>query len=115
MENQPEKNLKLFYSIGEVAKMFNVPDTLLRYWEKVFPSIKPRKAGRNIRQYTQEDIENIRIIYHLVKEKGMTLAGAKEALKKNKKGTVQTAEVIARLKSIREELVNMRKELEYVN
>ena len=72
------------------------------------------KAGRGIRQYQKEDIENLRIVYHLVKEKGMTLAGAKQALKKNKTGTIQTFEVIERLKNIREELVKMRKELDYV-
>lgn len=106
------KDLKLFYSIGEVAEMFDVPETLLRYWEKVFPMIAPQKAGRGIRQYRKEDIEQIRIIYHLVKEKGMTLSGAKEALKKNKTGVAQTAEVVSRLESIRKELVNMRKELD---
>ena len=110
-----EKELKLYYSISEVAEMFGVPESLLRYWEKMFPeNITPKKAGRGIRQYRKEDIEDIRIIYHLVKEKGMTLAGAKQPLKKNKTGTVQSTEVIARLKSIREELVNMRKELDYV-
>lgn len=111
MAYNSQKELKLFYSIGEVAEMFDVPESLLRYWEKVFPSISPKKAGRGIRQYKKEDIENIRIIYHLVKEKGMTLAGAKAVLQKNKTGVVQSAEVIDRLKSIREELVKMRDEL----
>lgn len=115
MPYKADKELKLYYSISEVANMFNVPESLLRYWEKMFPdSIAPQKAGRGIRQYRKEDIENIRIIYHLVKEKGMTLAGAKQTLKKNKTGTVQSTEVIDRLKSIREELVKMRKELDYV-
>lgn len=113
MVYNPDKELKLFYSISEVAEMFNVPESLLRYWEKEFPDqITPNKAGRNIRQYRKEDIDNIRIIYHLVKEKGMTLAGARQTLKGNKSGAVQTAEVVTRLKSIREELVKMRKELE---
>ncbi len=115
MSYNPDKELKLYYSISEVAEMFGVPESLLRYWEKMFPeNITPKKAGRGVRQYRKEDIEDIRIIYHLVKEKGMTLAGAKQTLKKNKTGTVQSSEVIARLKSIREELVNMRKELDYV-
>ena len=109
-----DKELKLYHSIREVSEMFDVPESLLRYWEKMFPeSIAPQKAGRGIRQYRKEDIENIRIIYHLVKEKGMTLAGTRQALKKNKTGTVQSAEVIERLKSIREELVNMKKELDF--
>jgi len=115
MAYNPDKELKLYYSISEVAEMFDVPETLLRYWEKMFPEhLTPRKAGRGIRQYQKEDIENLRIVYHLVKEKGMTLAGAKQALKKNKTGTIQTFEVIERLKNIREELVKIRKELDYV-
>lgn len=115
MAYNPDKELKLYYSIGEVAEMFNVPETLLRYWEKMFPeAITPKKAGRGIRQYRKEDIENIHVIHHLVKEKGMTLAGAKQALKGNKKGTIQIAEVVNRLKALREELVKMRKELDYV-
>ncbi|MBQ4525130.1 MAG: MerR family transcriptional regulator [Bacteroidaceae bacterium] len=110
-----DKELKLYYSIGEVAEMFDLPESLLRYWEKMFPeSITPNKAGRGIRQYRKEDIENIRIIHHLVKEKGMTLAGTRQALKKNKTGTVQSAEVVNRLRAIREELVKMKRELDYV-
>ena len=109
------KELKLYYSIGEVAEMFDLPESLLRYWEKMFPeSITPNKAGRGIRQYRKEDIENIRIIHHLVKEKGMTLAGTRQVLKKNKTGTVQSAEVVNRLRAIREELVKMKRELDYV-
>lgn len=110
-----DKEQKLYYSIKEVAEMFNLTETLLRYWEKMFPEdITPNKAGRGIRQYRKEDIESIRIIHHLVKEKGMTLAGTRQILKKNKTGTVQSAEVINRLKAIREELVKMKKELDYV-
>ena len=115
MAYNTEKELKLYYSIGEVAEMFDVPESLLRFWEKMFPdTIAPKKAGRGIRQYRKEDIDGIRIIYHLVKEKGMTLAGARQTLKNNKTGTVQSAEVIDRLKAIREELVKIKKELDYV-
>lgn len=114
MALKADKQLKLYYSIREVAEMFGVNESLLRYWEKEFPIISPKKAGGNIRQYTKEDIENIRLVYHLVKEKGMTLAGAKQRLKQNKESIRDTAEIIARLKQIREELVNMRKELDYI-
>lgn len=114
MAYKAEKELKLYYSIKEVSEMFGVNESLLRYWEKEFPMISPKKAGGNIRQYRKEDIENIRLVYHLVKEKGMKLAGAKQLLKQNKEGTRDTVEVIARLKKIREELVSMRKELEYI-
>jgi len=114
MAYNSNKDLKMYYSIGEVAKMFNVNESLLRYWEKEFPIISPRKAGGNIRQYRKEDIDNIRLVYHLVKEKGMTLQGAKQRLKANKETTEQTAEVVERLKSIREELVKLRKSLDYL-
>ena len=87
---------------------------LLRYWEKEFPIISPKKAGGNVRQYRKEDIENIRLVYHLVKEKGMTLQGAKQKLKMNRETTIRTAEILDRLKLIREELVSMRKELDYL-
>ena len=115
MAYNANKDLKLYYSISEVARMFDVNESLLRYWEKEFPTIiTPKKAGGNIRQYRKEDIENIRLVYHLVKEKGMTLQGAKQRLKVNKERTVQTAEVVERLKQIREELVKLRKRLDYL-
>ena len=115
MAYNTNKDLKLYYSISEVARMFDVNESLLRYWEKEFPTIiSPKKAGGNIRQYRKEDIENIRLVYHLVKEKGMTLQGAKQRLKVNKEKTVQTAEVVTRLKEIREELVKLRKSLDYL-
>ena len=108
------KELKLYYSISEVARMFDVNESLLRYWEKEFPMIQPKKAGGNIRQYRKEDIENIRLVYHLVKEKGLTLAGAKQRLKQNRETTVQTAELVDRLKKVREELAAMRKQLDMI-
>ena len=114
MAYNTNKDLKMYYSISEVAKMFNVNESLLRYWEKEFLIIAPRKAGGNVRQYRKEDIENIRLVYHLVKEKGMTLQGAKQRLKANKEKTVQTAEIVERLKQIREELVNLRNSLDYL-
>ena len=114
MALKADKELKLYYSISEVAKMFGVNESLLRYWEKEFPMIAPKKAGGNIRQYRKEDIESIRLVYHLVKEKGMTLAGAKQRLKMNKETTMNTAEILERLKEIKKELLSMRKELDYL-
>ena len=112
MAYNPEKELKLYYSISEVAKMFEVNESLLRFWEKEFPIIKPKKNAKGSRQYRKEDIENIRLIYHLVKEKGMTLLGARQKLKDNKEDTIQAIEIIDRLKEIREELLKMKKELD---
>ncbi len=105
------KDLKLYYSIGEVAAMFDVNETLLRFWEKEFPQICPKKSGRNIRQYTKDDIEQIKLIYNLVKVRGLKIAAAREALRKNKQGTMQTVEVIDRLRIVRAELQAIRKEL----
>ena len=112
MAYNPEKELKLYYSISEVAKMFDVNESLLRFWEKEFPIIKPKKNAKGSRQYRKEDIENIRLIYHLVKEKGMTLLGARQKLKDNKEDTIQAIEIIDRLKEILEELLKMKKELD---
>lgn len=109
-----KKPLKLYYSIKEVAEMFDVKESLLRYWEKEFPIISPKKTAGNIRQYREEDIANVRLVYHLVKEKGMTLAGAKQRLEQNKEAVRDTAEIVARLKRVREELLSMRKELDYI-
>lgn len=106
------KDLKMFYSISEVAKLFNVSETLLRFWEKEFPTIKPEKAGRGIRQYTKADIEQVRLVYHLVKERGMTLQGARDMIKRDKGGRVnRNVEVIDRLKAIRSELQAIGKDL----
>ena len=89
-----DKELKLYYSIGEVADMFGVNPSLLRFWEKEFPQISPKTAGRGIRQYRKEDVETIGLIYHLVKEKGMTLPGARQRLKDNKEATVRNYEIV---------------------
>lgn len=107
------KDLKMFYSISEVAQMFNVTETLLRFWEKEFSNIKPQKVGRGIRQYTKADIEQVRLVYHLVKERGMTLQGARDMIKRDKGGgsVNRKIEVIERLKSIRTDLQAISKEL----
>ena len=106
------KDLKLYYSIGEVAQMFNVTETLLRFWEKEFPTIKPQKAGRGIRQYTKAELEQVRLVYHLVKERGMTLQGARDAIRRDKsKGINRNIEVIEKLKDIRTELQAIGKDL----
>ncbi len=107
-----DKELKLYYSISEVAQMFGVNESLLRFWEKEFPQLRPKKAGRNIRQYRKEDIEVVRLIYHLVRERGMTLPGARQRLKDNKEATLRNFEIVERLKGIREELMSMRNALD---
>jgi DNA-binding transcriptional MerR regulator len=103
---------KLFYSIGEVAALFDVNESLLRFWEKEFPTtIKPKKNAKGTRSYTKEDIESIRLIYFMVKEKGMTLAGAKKRIKEEKKGVTAQFELADRLKKIKVELLKLQEEL----
>jgi DNA-binding transcriptional MerR regulator len=99
---------KLYYTIGEVAKIFNVNTSLIRFWEKEFDIIKPHKNKKGNRLFTPQDIENFHIIYHLVKEKGLTLKGAEKKLKENKEDTIQNFEVVSKLKSIRELLVEIK-------
>ncbi len=106
------KPKKIFYSIGEVAEIFGVTEPTLRYWEKEFNTIKPSKTPKGTRQYKEEDIEAIRLIHYLVKEKGLTLAGAKQKLKENKETVVNTEEIVHRLKTVREELVLLKNEFE---
>ncbi len=106
------KPKKIFYSIGEVADMFGVTEPTLRYWEKEFDTIKPSKTAKGTRQYREEDIEAIRLVHYLVKEKGLTLAGAKQKLKENKETVINTEEIVHRLKIVREELVLLRGEFE---
>jgi DNA-binding transcriptional MerR regulator len=108
----PEDSRKLYYSIGEVADIFHVNESLLRFWEKEFPTtIKPKKNSKGTRSYTKEDIESVRMIYFMVKEKGMTLAGAKKRLKEEKKGMTAQFELAERLKKIRVELLKLQEEL----
>ena len=94
---------KLYYSIGEVSKAFKVKTSLLRFWENEFDSIKPKKKQTGTRKYTQKDIESIQLIYHLVKERGMTLAGAKSRIKE-KNGMVNEKNLIVKLEKIKSEL-----------
>ncbi|TAH27652.1 MAG: MerR family transcriptional regulator [Cytophagales bacterium] len=102
---------KKYYSIGEVAEMFNVATSLIRFWQSEFEIINPQKSKTGLRQFTPEDIENIRLVYHLVKEKGFTLQGAKDALKQSKKKVKTQMEMLESLKKIRSFLVDMRNTL----
>jgi DNA-binding transcriptional MerR regulator len=102
---------KLYYSIGEVAKIFDVNTSLIRFWEKEFDIIKPHKNKKGNRLFTQKDIDNFHLIYHLVKERGMTLKGAQKKLKENKEGTENNFEVVKRLQDIRQLLVNIKENI----
>jgi DNA-binding transcriptional MerR regulator len=98
---------KLYYGIGEVSKAFNVNASLIRYWEKEFDELNPKKNSKGTRRYSSIDIEKLQIIHHLVKEKGYTLEGAKDQLKILNKNF----EVIKKLEKIKANLINIKKEL----
>ena len=99
---------KLFYSIKEVSELLDLKETVLRFWEKEFPQIKPQKG---IRKYTKEDIEIIRTVRDLVKGRGLKISAARDVLKKNKEGVAQPLEAIQRLKAVKQELVALKKAL----
>ena len=103
---------KIYYSIGEVAEQFNVAPSLIRFWESEFELIQPKKNRKGNRQFTKEDIENVRTIYHLVKQKGFTLQGAKEMLRNDTSAVKDKMEIYDALKKIRQFLVEVRDKLQ---
>lgn len=104
---------KLFYSMGEVAEMFDVNPSLLRHWETQFSVLHPKRNKKGNRLYTPQDVENLKLIYHLVKEQGMTLEGARKALKRKRaeRGTNRDMELLERLQRVRSMLEEVRDEL----
>tara|TARA_B110000211_G_C13760797_1_gene413048 strand:- start:318 stop:647 length:330 start_codon:yes stop_codon:yes gene_type:complete len=100
----PEKR---YYTIGEVAKAFEVNTSLLRFWEKQFKEIQPKKKTSGVRKYTPQDVQNIKLIYHLLKEKGMTIEGAKNHLKDSKSSEENKMDVLKKLDRIKKELENL--------
>ena len=104
----PEKR---YYGIGEVAEAFKVNTSLIRFWEKEFDVIKPKKNAKGNRKFTPEDIKNLELIYHLVKERGFTLEGAKTHLKEEKHKTLSNFEIIRKLESVKAELTNLKNQL----
>lgn len=112
MSLQKEQTEKLYYSISEVSEMFEVNASTIRFWEKEFDILKPTKNKKGNRLFTQKDIENLRLIVHYVKEKGYTLSGAKDKLKKGSPELENVKlEVIDRLKAIKEQLLDLRSKL----
>ena len=111
MPYKERKVEKLYYTIGEVAEMFDVNTSLIRFWEKSFDIIKPKKSKKGNRLFTKDDIENFHLIYYLVKEQGMTLVGAQKRIKENKEGTVNTFDIVKTLTGIREMLLEVKETL----
>ena len=106
--NLPDKR---YYRIGEVAKAFNVNASLIRFWDKEFDAIKPKKNNKGNRLFTQEDIKSIQMIYHLVKEKGFTLDGARKKLKSKPEKIKDNHSIISRLEAIKAELTLIKNQL----
>jgi DNA-binding transcriptional MerR regulator len=107
-----EKDIeKLYYTIGEAAAILDVNTSLVRFWEKEFDILKPKRNKKGNRLFTVKDMENLKLIYHLVKERGFTLEGAQKKLRQNKEDTAQNAEVVERLKMIRQALMDIKHEL----
>jgi DNA-binding transcriptional MerR regulator len=111
MPYKEQKIEKLFYTIGEVAAMFNVNTSLIRFWEKEFDIIKPQRNKKGNRLFTKSDVENFYIIYHLVKEKGLTLDGARKKMKDNREDTINNFEVIQSLENIKSLLLEVKESL----
>ena len=102
---------KLFYSMGEVSEMFDVNASLIRFWETKFDILRPQKNKKGNRLFSPADVENLKLIYHLVKERGMTLDGAARCLKQNKGTISRDAELLERLQRVRALLEEVRAEL----
>jgi DNA-binding transcriptional MerR regulator len=102
---------KVYFRIGEVAQMFNVNISLIRYWEKEFDIIKPYRNKKGNRFFTKKDVDNFHLIYHLVKERGFTLAGAREKLKENPSNMMQDHDIVKSLQQIRTFLIGLKEEL----
>ena len=102
---------KLLYTMGEVTEMFDVNASLIRYWESKFDCIKPQKNKKGNRLFTPSDIENFKLIYHLVKEKGMTLEGANNTMKRRGKKLHKEVSILERLQNIRAMLLEIRESL----
>jgi len=104
----PEKR---YYGIGEVARAFDVNTSLIRFWEKEFDVLQPKKNAKGNRKFTPRDIKNLELIYHLVKERGFTLEGAKLHLKENRQKTMDTYEIIRKLERVKSELIKIKEQL----
>ncbi|AEK22426.1 MerR family transcriptional regulator [Capnocytophaga canimorsus] len=104
----PEKR---YYTIGEVAKAFGVNTSLIRFWEKEFEIINPKKNAKGSRKFSKEDVNTLELIYHLVKERGFTLEGARQKLKEEKQKTLSNFEIISKLERVKQALMALKNEL----
>lgn len=108
---QVELPEKRYYGIGEVARAFGVNTSLIRFWEKEFDVLQPKKNAKGNRKFTPQDIKNLQLIYHLVKERGFTLEGAKIHLKEEKQKTLSNFDIIQKLERVKAELIKIKEQL----
>lgn len=106
------RKLKLYYSIKEVAEMFDVSESLLRYWEKEFPTLHPKTSANNVRQYTEADIKQVRNIYNLVKDRGFKIAAARKMISKNPGVVDKSADILTTLNEVKDQLKDLKKQLD---
>ena len=107
-----DKVMKLYYSIKEVAEMVGVNESTLRYWEKEFPFLKPKVTANKVRQYTEKDIEQIKVIYSLIKVRGFKIAAARKYLQQNRSGAEKGSEILDTLINVREQLKELKKQID---
>lgn len=112
MALNPNKTLKLYYSIKEVAEMFDVSESLLRYWETEFPTLHPKTTSNNVRQYTEADIKQVRNIHSLVKVRGYKIAAARKIISKNPNKVDKSSEILSTLQSVKEQLQDLKRQLD---
>lgn len=112
MASESGKDLKLYYSIKEVAKMFDVNESTLRYWETIFTKIHPRTTAKGVRQYTKQDIEEIRLVHNMVKVRGYKLEAARKAINANHDQVDKTTQIMDTLISCRDQLKDLKKQLD---
>ena len=113
MESDSDKNKKLYYSIKEVAKIVGVSESTLRFWEKEFPNVKPRTAGTNkVRHYTDRNIEDLKVIYNLIKVRGFKISADRNYLRNNREGVDKSSEIIGLLQDTLSELKSIKKHLD---
>lgn len=108
------KELKTYYSIKEVAEMFSLSESTLRYWETEFPHLKPRTTGNKVRQYAEKDIEEIKLIYNLVKVRGFKIAAARKMIHANRNGAEKSTKVLENLQEIKSQLMDLKESLEKI-
>lgn len=108
----PNKKLKLYYSIKEVAEMFDVSESLLRYWETEFPTLRPRTTKNKVRQYTEADIKQVRNIHNLVKVRGFKIAAARKMINKNPNEVDKSADIIVTLQAVKAQLQDLKRQLD---